>query len=140
LNFLTKELRDQVKAELILLKLVQNEEIDSTETPSPKFILLGKENDTSSSNCFQTEVAQFLGEKSISHDNNALEWWKMDASRFPLLAVTARSLLCVPATSTASERLFSTAGLTVSKLRNSLKPENFDALVFLNKNFNLLKL
>jgi hypothetical protein len=61
LNFLTKELRDQVKAELILLKLVQNEEVDSTESPSPKKkaafdILLGEEIDTSSSNCFETEV------------------------------------------------------------------------------------
>jgi hypothetical protein len=35
-KFLTKEHRDQVKAELILQKLVQNEQMDSTETPRPK--------------------------------------------------------------------------------------------------------
>ena len=48
------------------------------------------------------------------------------------------SILCVPATSTASERLFSTAGLTVTNLGSCLKPENVDAFVFLNKNFQLL--
>ena len=53
------------------------------------------------------------------------------------LAEIARRLLCVPASSTASERLFSTA---VSKIRNSLKPENVDALLFLNKNCSLLRL
>ena len=62
----------------------------------------------------------------------------MNASRFPRLAEIARRLLCVPASSTASERLFSTAGSTVSKIRNSLKPENVDALLFLNKNCSLL--
>ena len=74
----------------------------------------------------------------IPRDNDALEWWKMNASRFPRLAEIARRLLCVPASSTASERLFSTAGSTVSKIRNSLKPENVDALLFLNKNCSLL--
>ena len=47
---------------------------------------------------------------------------------FKTLAKVTRSVLCVPATSTASERLFSTAGLTVTNLR-SLKPDNVDAFV-----------
>lgn len=69
-----------------------------------------------------------------------VEWWKTNAARFPDLAKVARAILCIPATSTPSERLFSTAGLTVTKLRNSLKPENVDALLFLNKNFEVLDL
>ena len=48
-----------------------------------------------------------------------------------MLAKVARLILCIPAT-------FSTAGLTVTKLRSCLKPENVDALVFLNKNFEYL--
>ena len=140
LCFLTEEQRDLIQTELLL----RNNEDESTEPPSPKKnktafdFLLGEEDDACTS--FTTEVSQFITEKPISHDNDALEWWKMNASRFPRLAEIARRLLCVPASSTASERLFSTAGLTVSKIRNSLKPENVDALLFLNKNCSLLRL
>jgi len=63
---------------------------------------------------------------------------EMNEFTFKTLAKVARSILCVPATSTASERLFSIAGLTVTNLRSCLKPENVDAFVFLNKNFKLV--
>ncbi|XP_030386796.1 uncharacterized protein LOC115633472 isoform X2 [Scaptodrosophila lebanonensis] len=42
--------------------------------------------------------------------------------------------LCVPATSTESERMFSKAGLIVSEKRSSLKSKNVDMLIFINKN------
>ncbi len=42
--------------------------------------------------------------------------------------------MCIPATSVPSERIFSTSGNIVTKLRASLKPENVDMLVFLHKN------
>ena len=62
----------------------------------------------------------------------------MNLRRFNTLAKVAGSIMCVPATSRASERLFSTAGLTVINLQSCLKPENVDVFVFLNKNFKLL--
>jgi len=80
------------------------------------------------------EFERFKKEPQLHHDEHALEWWKNNHERFPLIAKVARQLLCVPATSVPSERIFSTAGLIVSNLRSSLKPENTDMLIFLNKN------
>ena len=71
-------------------------------------------------------------------DTNPLGWWKQNAFRFPAIGMVARSSLFIPTTSTPSERLFSAAGLTVTKLQSSLKYQNVDALLFVNKNYNLL--
>jgi zinc finger BED domain-containing protein 1 (E3 SUMO-protein ligase ZBED1) len=48
-----------------------------------------------------------------------------------LLSVVARKWLAVPASSAASERMFSSAGLTVSKKRTCLKADRVSTLVFL---------
>jgi hypothetical protein len=45
--------------------------------------------------------------------NNPLQWWKVKQHQFPLLAALAKKYLGVPATSAPSERVFSTAGLTI---------------------------
>ena len=55
--------------------------------------------------------------------------------RFPSLAALARSYLAIPATEVASERVFSTAGNTLTKLRNQLDPGTVDAIIFLHKNY-----
>ena len=49
--------------------------------------------------------------------------------RFLTLVSLAKTVLCVPATSMPSERLFSVAGYIVNKLRSSLDPANVNMLV-----------
>ena len=87
----------------------------------------------------EDECKRYFTERLLPRNSDPLEWWKLNEFRFPNLAVVAKSVLAIPATSTSSVRLFSTAGLTVTKLRNCLKPDNVNALVFLNKNFDLLE-
>ena len=65
---------------------------------------------------------------------NVLEWWKLNESRFPNIAKLAKAVICIPATSTPSEKLFSAAGDVVNKRRACLNPENVDVILFLNKN------
>lgn len=101
-------------------------------------ILLGEEEAASDTGC-DAQILQFFAEKAVPRDTHPLDWWKQNESQYPLLARVAASLLCIPATSTPSERHFSTAGLTVTKLRSCLKPENVDALIFLNKNMQLFE-
>ena len=68
---------------------------------------------------------------------NPLLWWKENASKYPNLSILASRVLCIPATSAPSERVFSTAGLTIANDRARLLPENADNLVFLHDNLNL---
>ena len=88
----------------------------------------------------KAEFDRFKREPQLHHDKCALLWWKSNQERFPVISKVARQLLCVPATSVPSERIFSTAGLVVSNLRSSLKSENTDMLIFLNKNLQPLKI
>ena len=64
--------------------------------------------------------------------NDALVWWNTRSSRYPKVFEFAKTVLCIPASSASSERVFSHAGLTVSDLRSSLKAENVEKLVFLH--------
>ena len=63
-----------------------------------------------------------------------LIWWKDNASKFTFLNRLARKMLCIPASSVPSERIFSTAGLILSKQRAGLSPDIADKFIFLNKN------
>jgi len=71
-------------------------------------------------NTTEDELAQYFTDKVAARDCHPLHWWEQNEFCFPHLAKVARSILCIPATSTPSERLFATAGLTVTKLRNCL--------------------
>lgn len=67
-------------------------------------------------------------------DTEPLEWWKRNEVHFPLVAKLARKYLCIPATSSPSERAFSASGNIVSCQRSALKPARVDQLVFLALN------
>lgn len=101
-------------------------------------ILLGPEEDTRG-RTIKDEVEAYLHEKVCARKTNVLEWWKLNEARFPNIAKLAKAVICIPATSTPSERLFSTAGHIVSKRRTCLNPENVDVILFLNKNLKFLK-
>ena len=129
LKFLTEDQKLAVRAELSSLMTAA----DSTVSPpSPKrqktaFDILLGEQDESENTSIEDELHRYFTEKVAPRNSNLLEWWKQNNFRFPALAKVVRLILCIPATSTSSERLFSTAGLTVTKLRSCLKPENVDA-------------
>lgn len=100
-------------------------------------ILLGPK-ETSGSFTIDDEIDMYLQLKPPARSTNVFEWWKVNELRFPNISKLAKSMLCVPATSTAAERVFSAAGNTVSKKRSCLKSENVDRILFLNKNFYML--
>ena len=48
----------------------------------------------------------------------------------------AKGVLCIPATSAPSERVFTAAGLTITKRRAPLNAKNAAALIFLNDSWS----
>ncbi len=71
--------------------------------------------------------------------NNPLDWWCLKAQQFPLLSKLAIRYLCIPATSAPSERVFSTAGLTIAKERSRLDSATANELVFLHETVPALR-
>jgi hypothetical protein len=64
--------------------------------------------------------------------SNPLDWWRVHQSDYPYLAKLSIRYLAIPATSAPSERVFSTAGLTISKDRARLHSSRANELVFLH--------
>ncbi|KAK7929626.1 hypothetical protein WMY93_006021 [Mugilogobius chulae] len=85
----------------------------------------------------EEEVSTYRSAPSIHVDANPFIWWKTNEAKFPHVAELARRHLCVPGTSVASERIFSTAGDIVDANRSRLGADNVDKLIFLQKNMKI---
>lgn len=82
----------------------------------------------------EDELNQYLQEKvTRKGTRDPLLWWKLNSERFPHIAKLARRFLCIMGTSVPSERVFSIAGLTITKSRSQLDPESVDEIIFMNK-------
>ncbi|XP_013880075.1 zinc finger BED domain-containing protein 1 [Austrofundulus limnaeus] len=82
----------------------------------------------------ESELSSYLFSVCVESDADPLKWWKEHEVVYPALSCLAKKYLCVPATSSPSERIFSCSGNIVSCQRASLKPETVDRLVFLAQN------
>ncbi|CAM4671491.1 unnamed protein product [Leuciscus chuanchicus] len=78
------------------------------------------------------ELHSYLNCPPADSECDPLMWWKTHEVNFPRISRLAKKYLCIPATSAASERLFSTGGNVVT-----LKPTSVIMLVFLTKNLKL---
>ncbi|CAN0271272.1 unnamed protein product, partial [Ascophyllum nodosum] len=68
-----------------------------------------------------------------------LDWWRINAVKFPLLAALARRLLTILASQAQSERVFSSAGQIVTQTRNRLPSENVELLVALKNIWSVVE-
>ena len=79
----------------------------------------------------ESELQQYQQMKG-SDQLPLLQWWRKHATVFPALATVARKVMAVMATSAASERNFSQAGIIVDERRSNLSPCSVDNILFLN--------
>lgn len=86
----------------------------------------------SKKNHWKHELNEYLELKRAPKNTDILEWWKAHELQFPTIAKMAKDLLSIQATSVASERLFSQAGLINTKLRSSLNEESNKCLLCIN--------
>jgi len=81
----------------------------------------------------EAEWSAYLGRVlDLESDYTALGWWRENEKHFPRVALGARYLLAIPATSVTSERVFSKAGRTVSKLRARMTGANAEEYIVLH--------
>jgi hypothetical protein len=80
------------------------------------------------------EFVMYENEREISRNEDPLEWWCGNKSKYPKLSQIAYKFLCIAASSTPSERMFSASGHLTSDKRSRLTPDNANVLLFLNKN------
>jgi len=61
-----------------------------------------------------------------------LKLWSKNSAEFPGLSKLARSILCIPATSACSERVFSQSSRVFEERRTRLSPETLNSILVLN--------
>ncbi|XP_031273318.1 zinc finger BED domain-containing protein RICESLEEPER 2-like [Pistacia vera] len=82
----------------------------------------------------QSELDCYLGEgchKCVGdHDSfDALQWWKANSTKFPVLSRMAREILAIPITTVASESAFSAGSRVIDSYRASLSPATVEMLL-----------
>lgn len=86
---------------------------------------------------YMERVPMMAMKKGKNYSNPLKDFWALRETDFPLLSKLARKILCIPATSAPSERVFSQAGLTITKLRASLTADNASKLIFLHDTWDI---
>lgn len=84
---------------------------------------------------WKKELQDYLKLKRVDRNVDIMDWWHKNEASFPKLALMARELLAIGASSAASERLFSKAGLVIRKCRNQLSDIHAEMLLCLNSWF-----
>jgi hypothetical protein len=67
--------------------------------------------------------------------NDALQWWRDNKDRYPLLLLAVRRFMSMPATEAPSERAFSLLANVVNKRRTRLSDDHVEHLMFLHANY-----
>ncbi|KAG0146202.1 hypothetical protein CROQUDRAFT_657668 [Cronartium quercuum f. sp. fusiforme G11] len=84
----------------------------------------------------QDEVNSYLTAPIAYKNTHILDWWQLNATQFPNLAIASWAILAVPATSVSSECAFSAGGRICDNLRGSLKAGTIAAQVCLKSWLN----
>lgn len=80
------------------------------------------------------ELQMYKLQPPLELRGDPLLWWNQHRNQFPVIAEMARSVLCIPATSVPSERVFSDSGNIITEKRARTQPELAQALIYLYEN------
>jgi hAT family C-terminal dimerisation region len=83
-------------------------------------------------------AAEILDYRTISiyngdHRHDILTFWKYHEPRLPILSMIAKRILVIQASSSESERHFSTGGFIVNERRGRLSDQSVESLVVLRE-------
>ncbi|KAL1493817.1 hypothetical protein ABEB36_009503 [Hypothenemus hampei] len=130
----------------MVFEIIQSHNIDNISDPDydedelmAKYIDINEnQNNNNCEQQFKIELELYKNSNNINGD--ILKWWQQNEKKYPLLSNFARKVLCIPASSAASERSFSLANRVLEERRSNLKGENLDAILFLHSKHKNLKL
>lgn len=89
-------------------------------------------NDDSLQDCYEDKVVAYLPATAIADKStDPFEWWKANAKRYPNIALLARDMLAIQASSVCSEDVFSVAGNLLDPLRKKLFDESRSSVMVL---------
>jgi KRAB domain-containing zinc finger protein len=86
----------------------------------------------------ERELGYYKDEPQIEYEANPLSWWEIKQLKYPRLCRLFLQLLCIPATSAPSERVFSLASRILTIKRARLSAATASDLIFLRENSMLL--
>ena len=144
LNFANKSQKNQTKA---LLREIYNEKrqelstIQQQQSLSPDNTINSLLQDIFANRHRherQDEIEEYMMIEEIDVSTCPFKWWASQELRFPILSQLAKKYLAIPATSAASERLFSDAGNVMTVKRTNLSPTTFEHLIFCKRNWRLI--
>lgn len=93
-------------------------------------IVLGEA--ASEDTCQNDEIERYFSRPMAAGVVEPLEWWRHNKKKYPVMAKLARKYLAIPASSVASERMFSFAGGVCTDKRNRLSDDAVSDIVFCN--------
>ncbi|CAB5356834.1 unnamed protein product [Rhizophagus irregularis] len=93
---------------------------------------------STASSTIADEITTYFLLPVARENKNPLNWWKTKKEIFPILSIIAQKYLGIPATSVASERLFSDAGNHITAKRSLLDPGLVGKMVFLKRNMQTM--
>jgi hypothetical protein len=94
-----------------------------------KDLLAGLQNTEPLKTCLEQYLADAHDKTSLFDEFDILNWWKVNAPKYPILARIVKDVLAVPISTVASESTFSTSGRVLSSVRNALNNESMEALI-----------
>ncbi|XP_034543921.1 uncharacterized protein LOC117815987 isoform X2 [Notolabrus celidotus] len=81
------------------------------------------------------EMSVFKADKGVTLGVEPLQWWRMKAVQFPLLATVARAYLAAPAVAgSAAQEFVQGEAQSIYRKRANIPPENLDSILFLHHN------
>ena len=90
--------------------------------------------ETSTKKAISAEIEGYLNSKPVPANTNVLESWKQNQYIYLIMSRLARKNLCIPAASSTSERVFSTAGNIYSSRSTNLSISKVEMLVYMKEN------
>ncbi len=86
---------------------------------------------------FSNELITYLQEKLVKGSVDALDYWRLNKTRFPILATMARDYLALQPTSKDVEGNFSKGRRTIPYYRRSQNASNIRNQMLVNSGYNL---